>query len=132
VLFANWHNTYQTPDSGLALVDKWAQRFYDLYWFTYTGLQENCEFRISNCGLKISPNPVCGRGAISFSLPAAAHVSMKLYNIAGRLVETLYDGFKPAGVHEFYFHAGQLPQGTYFLVLETPSLKKSESFVVVR
>jgi hypothetical protein len=131
VMFADWHDIYQTPDTALALVDKWAQLFYDMYWFTYTGVEENYEFRISNCEMKITPNPTTNRGTISFSLPATGHVSLRIYNIAGQLVQSILDESKSAGRHSFVLDCTGFPQGSYFLVLETPWHKKSQSLVVL-
>ncbi|MCK4941653.1 hypothetical protein KAS45_06125, partial [candidate division WOR-3 bacterium] len=91
VMLADWYGIYQTPDTALVLVDEWAQYFYDMYWFTYTGIEENREIGISNGGLTITPNPTSRRGTVSFSLPMRGHVSLKLYNIAGQLINTLVD-----------------------------------------
>lgn len=44
------------------------------------------------------PNPFCGRTTISYQLPSAGHVSLKIYNIAGQLVRVLADGQRPAGL----------------------------------
>ena len=132
VMFADWHFIYQTPDSALALVDKWAQYFYDMYWFTYTGVEENFKLRISNCEMKITPNPVCHHCIVSFSLPMSGNVSLKLYNIAGQLVRELKNECVEAGHHRVNVAVGNLPQGTYFLVFETPTVRESKSVVIVR
>ncbi|MRR09575.1 T9SS type A sorting domain-containing protein, partial [bacterium] len=44
------------------------------------------------------PNPFSGRTTISYQLPSAGHVSLKIYNIAGQLVRVLADGQRPAGL----------------------------------
>jgi hypothetical protein len=132
VMFADWDSIDQTPDTALALVDRWAQYFYDMYWFTYTGVKENCEFRISNCEMNILPNPMSDKGTVSFLLPKADHISLKLYNIAGRLVDDLIDSRVNAGRHTVNVNVTDLPQGTYFLVFETPSVRKSRSVTIVR
>jgi hypothetical protein len=132
VMFANWNNIYQTPDSALALVDKWAQRFYDLYWFTYTGTQENSEFRIEDCGLKIGPSPASTRATATYSVENLTDVSLKLYNTAGQLVREIENRRLSAGIHSTNIDIHDLPLGMYFLVLETPTDRQSRSFVIVR
>jgi hypothetical protein len=132
VMFANWYNSYQDPDSGLALVDKWAQRFYDLYWFIYTGKEENFEFRNANCGLSIAPNPASGHGTVSFSLPESKPISLRLYNAAGQMVREFENQYLGAGTYSRNVDVHHLPLGTYFLVLETPTGRQSRSFVIVR
>ncbi|MDH4211187.1 MAG: T9SS type A sorting domain-containing protein [candidate division WOR-3 bacterium] len=132
LIFADWIGIYMRPDTALALIDQWAEDYYNMYWYLYTGIEEDCELRIANCEMRILPNPISNTGLISFSLPAATGVSLKLYNTLGQLVETVYDGFKPAGVHEFVVNTHGLPQGTYFLVLEAGDFKISRSIVVLR
>jgi len=131
VVFADWDQIFMRPDTALALIDQWAQDYYDMFWRLYTGIEENFEFRISNCGLRIIPNPVAERGIVSYSLAASAEVSLKLYNVAGKLVKTLFTGVKPAGVHEFNLNSHGLPQGTYFLVLQTEGNEVSRAVVVL-
>jgi hypothetical protein len=132
VMFANWWNIYDQPDTALIEVDNVAQNWYDMYWHLYTGIEEHCEFRISNCEMNILPNPMSDKGTVSFLLPKADHISLKLYNIAGRLVDDLIDSRVNAGRHTVNVNVTDLPQGTYFLVFETPSVRKSRSVTIVR
>jgi hypothetical protein len=132
VLFANWHNIYQTPDSALALVDKWAQLYYDMYWFLYTGIQENSYIEKFNTELTILPNPVSRCAKISFSLSTSSMVSLKLYNTAGQLARKVINEYTSAGNYNIALNTSGLAQGTYFLVLETPDRKASRSLVVLR
>ena len=132
IFFADWYGIYGSPDTALVGIDEVVQDNYNMYWYLYTGVEENSELRISNCEMRILPNPVSNRGLVSFSLPAATHISLKLYNTLGQLVETVYDGCKPAGVHESTLDTSGLPQGTYFLVLETPTIRQKRSFVIVQ
>ncbi|MGB7054628.1 MAG: T9SS type A sorting domain-containing protein [bacterium] len=132
VMFANWHNIHLTPDTGMALVDKWAQHFYDQYWFIHTGIHENFKFRIANCEMKIVPNPMSGTGTVSFSLSAASHVSLKLYNIAGQMVRKFENRYLEAGTYSVSIDIYDLPLGTYFLVMESPDSRTSHSLVIIR
>jgi hypothetical protein len=66
-----------------------------------------------------SPNPFNPSTAISFKLQAASHVSLKVYDIAGRLVATLTDGWREAGTHEVMFDGSSLASGIYLYSLET-------------
>ncbi len=132
VMFADWYGIYLRPDTALALIDQYAEDYYNMYWYLYTGVQENFEKRNAKSEMRILPNPISNGGVISFSLPTAAYVSLKLYNAVGQLVETVYDGVKPAGVYEHRLDTRSLPQGTYFVVLETPAGIERRSFVAVR
>jgi hypothetical protein len=46
------------------------------------------------------PNPFNPRTLITFEVPASTHVTVSVYDVAGRLVRSLVDEMKTAGVHE--------------------------------
>ena len=58
------------------------------------------------------------------TVPAASiriryiHVSIRVYDMLGREVETLVDRAMAAGVHEVTFEASQLPTGMYLIRME--------------
>jgi hypothetical protein len=63
------------------------------------------------------PNPFNPSTVISFSIPDASEVSLKVYNMLGEEVVTLVSGSLPAGVHKYTFEAGALASGTYIYQL---------------
>jgi hypothetical protein len=65
-----------------------------------------------------SPNPFNPTTVISFELPAASLVSMKVYDSAGRVVATLTDGWQEAGSHQITFDGSTLASGLYFVRLQ--------------
>ncbi|HWN83016.1 MAG TPA: hypothetical protein VNM87_13035, partial [Candidatus Udaeobacter sp.] len=54
-----------------------------------------------------------GAAAFELGLPHAAHVTMGLYDVAGRQVTRIFDGQAPAGWHR-YTIPSQLARGVYF------------------
>jgi hypothetical protein len=64
------------------------------------------------------PNPVQEATILHFALPRAGQASLRLYNVAGRLVGTLAQGDYEAGNNSVQFARGGLAAGTYFAVLE--------------
>lgn len=65
------------------------------------------------------PNPFNPRTSIEFSLPNRTEVQLKIYDIAGRLVQTLRDENLPAGFYEETFDGSNLASGVYFYQLIT-------------
>ena len=71
------------------------------------------------------PNPVTSSSLMRFELAHPGHVTLALYDIAGRNVRTLVDDARLAGRHELLWHgdddAGRsLPPGVYALRLVAP------------
>ncbi|MCP4599595.1 MAG: T9SS type A sorting domain-containing protein [Proteobacteria bacterium] len=83
------------------------------------------------------PNPFNPRTEIRFSLPASDHISLKIYDIQGRLVKVLVDGVMPAGIHgEVWLgtdeQGRQVTSGIYMYLLETSGGVWSKSMVVLK
>jgi hypothetical protein len=78
------------------------------------------------------PNPFHAETAIRFTLPVSAHVTLRLYDVAGKLVRTLVDAQMPPGDHSAMLTAGDMRSGVYFAVLKTGSVQVSRSVVLAR
>ena len=63
------------------------------------------------------PNPFNNQTTIQFSLPTSDNVSLKVFDVQGREVTTLIDGWMNAGNHQAVFDAQLLPSGVYFVRL---------------
>jgi hypothetical protein len=48
----------------------------------------------------VTPNPAARQASLSFALPREANTSVRVFDVAGRMVRTLVDGILPAGQHE--------------------------------
>jgi hypothetical protein len=105
--------------------------FYFYKW-NPIGIEENNTQAPRRLTLNVAPNPFRNNTVISYALPTAGNVSIKLYGIDGRLVENVYNGRRDAGVYTANVDARQLANGTYFVVLETANEKVTSSLVVVR
>jgi hypothetical protein len=63
------------------------------------------------------PNPFNPSTTIKFSIPKASDISIKLYDVLGREVKTLFTDKIEAGLHSLEFDASDLPSGVYFYSL---------------
>lgn len=72
----------------------------------------------------LSQQPLRGRGIFGMALPREAHVSLELFDVAGRRLATLAEGVYPAGVHPVTWDGrtdqGRAAAGVYFLRYRTP------------
>jgi hypothetical protein len=74
---------------------------------------------------------------INFALPEAAQVSLKIYDIAGQLVQTLVDGVIEAGRHQVVWdgtnqHGVKVASGVYFYQLRAREFKQVRKMSLVR
>ncbi|MCP4634347.1 MAG: T9SS type A sorting domain-containing protein [candidate division Zixibacteria bacterium] len=65
------------------------------------------------------PNPFNATTTIPFDVVESGNVSLRVYNLAGQLVETLLDGEIEAGQHTVIWDASTYASGVYFYKLQT-------------
>ena len=89
--------------------------------FTANSAEQNTmsgsSLRSSQFALRIAPNPFAGVATISYSLPEPAACRLGLYDVTGKLVQTLVSGYAKAGVSSLRLQASSLPKGIYLLRL---------------
>ena len=100
--------------------------------YTMLGIEEYGTGTPARLALTIAPTPVTRNTMLSYALPSAGNVSIKVYSVDGRLVETVYSGSKDAGVYTENIDARQLSSGTYFVILDAAGEQVTQSLVVVR
>jgi V8-like Glu-specific endopeptidase len=83
------------------------------------------------------PNPFSPATAVSFELPARLHVSLRIYDVAGRLVKELVDAELGAGPHAASWdgkdaEGRDAASGIYFCRLEAGTARETRRMVLVR
>lgn len=76
--------------------------------------------------LQIYPNPFNSSTKIDFELKNISHIELKVFDILGREVANLRNGFAERGKHSVIFSSNELPSGCYFcslVVLNSESLQ---------
>lgn len=65
------------------------------------------------------PNPFNSSTVISYRLPVAGKIKLKVYDLLGREVKSLVDEYQNAGSYKFVFDATNLASGIYLYRLES-------------
>ena len=76
------------------------------------------------------PNPFNASTTIEFITPRKSQVSMSIFDVLGRKVETLYSGEIPAGPHTLHWHAAGLASGCYFYRLTAPGWQETKMMMI--
>lgn len=78
------------------------------------------------------PNPFAEKTTVAFEVREARPVTVTVWDLAGHRLAQLVDGTKEPGYHEVSFGATDLPSGTYFVRLETPTETQSHRMVLLK
>ncbi|MFX0141647.1 MAG: PQQ-binding-like beta-propeller repeat protein, partial [Candidatus Hodarchaeota archaeon] len=78
------------------------------------------------------PNPFNPYTNISFALPKITNVRISIFDINGKIVETILNSKMQAGYHTFAWNASNLPSGTYFISFRTRDFIKAQKCVLLK
>ncbi len=78
------------------------------------------------------PNPFNPRTTIRFNLPETADVTLEIFSVDGRLVESMLNQTMPAGNHRVEINAEFLPSGSYIYRLKAGSYTESKTMTLLK
>lgn len=78
------------------------------------------------------PNPFNPVTKINFSIPQPDFVTLKVYNSAGKEIETLVNKKLEAGKFETDFNADNLPSGVYFYRIVANNFSETKKMIVLK
>jgi len=78
------------------------------------------------------PNPFNPKTTITFSIPKAGNVVVKVFNILGQEVATIFNGLLPAQTHHIDFDASKLTSGVYIYSVQYDGLTISKKMVLMK
>lgn len=128
-LLCNNGNVYRTTNGGglITSVNK-----------KYESIQN--EFRLE----QNYPNPFNPSTTLNYTIPTftpaislrervyQVHVTLKVYDVLGRVVATLVNEQKPPGNYNVMFYAKNLPSGVYFYTMNAGNYFESKKMILLR
>ncbi|MCX7785397.1 MAG: T9SS type A sorting domain-containing protein, partial [candidate division WOR-3 bacterium] len=96
---------------------------------TIATMSEN-KTTITPASISVAPNPFANRTTVRYAVPISGKVSIKLYDINGRAVLTLKDGYENAGIYTAELSTKSLSKGIYFLRYENATNRLQTKVVV--
>ena len=80
----------------------------------------------------VYPNPFNPSATVRFDMPEVSRVELQVYDVTGKLVETILDDKMTAGQHQYTWQPQELATGTYFLRLITANQTFTQKVTYVK
>ena len=96
-------------------------------WLSVNDFKNNNEFHLSHY-----PNPFTSSTTIQFNLRTNGDVNLSVYNVQGKLVKVLYDGYKEAGKHQMVLTSDNMPEGIYNCVLTNENQRSTLKMILMK
>lgn len=78
------------------------------------------------------PNPFNPTTQIEYQVPASSSVTINVYDITGRLIQTLVNEVQTAGSYSINFNASSLSTGMYFYELRSDSFREVRKMMLIK
>ena len=78
------------------------------------------------------PNPFNPITTIKFSIPTNGQVKLKVYDLIGKEISTLIQGYKIAGNYTVQFDGSEFPSGIYYYRLEFGAFTQAKKFILIK
>jgi hypothetical protein len=99
------------------------------------GVLENAPVKVIPKDYALSPvypNPFNPSATVRFDVPEVSRVELQVYDVTGKLVETLLNERMTAGQHQYTWQPQELATGTYFLRLITANQTFTQKVTYVK
>jgi hypothetical protein len=78
------------------------------------------------------PNPFNPMTTIKYQLPVTSYLTIKVYNLLGKEVATLFEGVRQAGNYSITFDGGGLAAGVYIYQLKAGNFVETKKFILLK
>lgn len=98
------------------------------------GVDDNyvANLRAPAIAIRNYPNPFNSRTTIEYIIPSAGHVVLQIFDILGRHVETLINGYQISGSYRTEWDSRSLPSGYYFYKIQTGTMVETGQMLLLK
>ncbi len=105
---------------------------YKEWSFTTTAVNQKTPVAATFALQQNYPNPFNPTTKIEYSVPQNGFASLKVYNVLGQEVSTLFSGIQKAGDHYATFDASHFASGVYFYRLQAGNFNSTKKMVLMK
>lgn len=122
------------PSDGLVVVATHASGIYSTTITSVNDIVTIHDIESSKKDLQLTnyPNPVSDNTTIEFTLSGKANVNLQIWDVYGRLLETLINEPMQEGKHSILFNKKNLKSGIYYYSLTADKRRKTNKMVIVK
>ena len=78
------------------------------------------------------PNPFNARTTIEYNLPLDTRVTLDIFDILGRKIETLVNGNQSSGAHAVVWNADKVASGLYFYRIQAGEMSEIKQMTLLK
>jgi len=78
------------------------------------------------------PNPFNPETVITYDVASPSHVTLDVYNVLGRQVDTVVDRYHESGRYQAIFNTGGLPSGFYFYRIRMGTFHEAKKMILLK
>ena len=80
--------------------------------------------------INLYPNPNNGQFKITYAIGSEKNINLQVINMKGQIITETDNPSQKPGIHETIIDAGQLPAGSYKMILRANGVTQSKTFVI--
>jgi len=124
--FSGWADSIRTHPARVQRI--WGK------FYPFVGIEENAPSKnqMTALNFKIYPSIARKKCNIEYGLQQNTEVSIMMYDATGRLVKKIVEENQNAGSYHKIFDTTELPQGVYFIKLDTPSSVIAKKIILIK
>ena len=78
------------------------------------------------------PNPFNPVTKITFNIPVSGNISIRVYDITGKVIKTLVNEFRNAGTYYTEFNGADVSSGVYYYKMETGNFSEIKKMILLK
>lgn len=78
------------------------------------------------------PNPFNPTTRIKYEITKGTHIKLSIYDVNGKLIKILENGYRSIGDYEISFDGSKLSSGAYFYKLETETYNETKRMLLIK
>lgn len=106
--------------------------FYTVSYKSPVGIEKNLKDELSYKLYQNYPNPFNPSTTISYEISKPGNLTLKVYDVMGKEIRTLVEGYQTEGIHHLEFDASNLTSGVYFYQIKNNSKTITKQMILVK